>query len=128
MIVLDSSAMVAYFNAEPGGDLVRDLLHDDERDIAIYAHAINLCEVFYGYLQATPLAVAHSARESLKEAGVIERNDMDTAFWQDVAMISAGYKLALGDACGVALARREGADFYTTDRGELARRLAGYAT
>lgn len=124
MIVLDSSAMLAYLNSEPGGDLVRDLLEDPDRDVPVYAHAVNLCEVFYNFGRSGPAASA-TALAILKGAGVEERADMDAAFWQDAASLIAaqrgqGLHLALGDAFGLALARRENADFYTADRHELA--------
>ena len=124
MIVLDSSAMLAYLNGEAGGNLVRDLLADEERDTPVYAHAINLCEVFYDFLQSDEAPTAEAAIATLRAAGVEERNDMDGAFWRDVATLigtqrTAGQRLALGDACGLALARRERADFMTSDRTEL---------
>jgi PIN domain nuclease of toxin-antitoxin system len=122
--VLDSSAMLAYLHGETGGELVRDVLADPDRDVAVYAHAVNLCEVFYDTLKAYGPTVAESVIANLKADGVEERNDMDAAFWRDVATLIAtqrasGGHLALGDAFGLALARREGGDFYTADRHEL---------
>lgn len=124
MIVLDSSAMLAYLHGETGGEIVQALLLDEERDVPVWAHAVNLCEVFYDALGSHGMSVAEAAIATLREAGVIERNDCDTAFWRDIAAIistqrTSGHKLALGDAFGVALARREGADFMTADRSEL---------
>jgi len=125
VIVLDSSAMVAYLNAEPGGDLVRDLLGDPDRDVPVFAHAVNLFEVFHLFLRSGTAATAEEAIADLKADGVIERNDLDAAFWRDAATLVAGQRaqglqLAQGDAFGLALARRESADFYTADRHELA--------
>ncbi|HEX8236423.1 MAG TPA: PIN domain-containing protein [Abditibacteriaceae bacterium] len=125
MIVLDSSAMLAYLRGEPGGDLVRGLLLDDERDVPIYAHAVNLCEVYYDVLQSHDATLAEATVTILKAAGVQERSDMDSVFWRDAATLigtqrAAGHRLARGDAFGLALARREDADFYTTDRHEIA--------
>ena len=124
MIALDSSAMIAYLDGEPGGGLVASLLQDDEHEIALFAHALNLCEVYYHYALLHGIDRAEQAIENLKDDGIVERNDMDAAFWRDVAFLihtqrSAGHKLALGDACGLALARRVGGEFYTTDRAEL---------
>ena len=124
MIVFDSSAMLAYLQSEAGGDLVRDVLTDPDRDVPVYAHAVNLCEVFYAFLRIGGAALAEEVMADLKADGVEERNDMDATFWRDVAGIiatqrTAGEHLALGDAFGLALARREGADFYTADRHEL---------
>lgn len=124
MIVLDSSAMVAYLNGQQGGDLVRDVLADPDRDVPVYAHAANLCEVFHLMQRTRGAAGAEAAIGQLRAAGVEERADMDGAFWRDVAGLIAGQRaqgltLALGDGFGLALARREGADFYTADRHEL---------
>ncbi len=124
MIVLDSSAMLALLREEPGHELVAALLHDGEREISVLAHGINLCEVHYNIALEYSVAHADEALESLIDDGIVERNDMDSAFWRDVAFVihtqrSAGFKLALGDACGLALARRVKGEFYTSDRAEL---------
>jgi len=116
--------MVAYLGGEPGGDLVRDVLADPDHDVPVYAHAVNLCEVFHLFLRTGGTPVAEAAIGQLKAAGVEERADLDGAFWRDVAVLIAGQRaqglqLAQGDAFGLALARREDADFYTSDRHEL---------
>ena len=121
--VFDSSAMLAYLKAEPGGDVVRDLL--DESGATKYAHAVNLCEVFYDFLRSGDSQNAESALTTLKGAGIEERGDMDAMFWRDLAQIIATHRsgsrrLALGDAFGIALTRRLDAAFVTADRGELA--------
>ncbi len=33
--------MLAYLKSETGGDLVRDVLADPDRDVPVYAHAVN---------------------------------------------------------------------------------------
>ncbi len=46
--VLDSWAVIAYFNREKGGNKVRDkLLEAREGKIMVYMHKINLGEVYY---------------------------------------------------------------------------------
>ena len=121
-LVFDSSALLAFLKSEPGGDFVRDLLED--ADVPKLAHAANLCEVLYRMEATTDLPTAKASIETLRALGIVERNDMDAAFWHDMAALIAARKrqskpLALGDAFGVALARRESADFVTADRGEL---------
>lgn len=114
--------MLALLRAEPGGDQVRDLLED--ADVPKFAHAANLVEVFYDFLARADQAAASEAINDLFSLGIEERGDMDGAFWRDVAKLVAdgrrgGSRLALGDAFGLALARREGGAFITADRGEL---------
>ncbi len=43
--VLDACAMIAYLNDEPGADVVEAAMIDPMNQC--YAHAVNLCEVFY---------------------------------------------------------------------------------
>ncbi|MDQ3812426.1 MAG: hypothetical protein M3347_00580, partial [Armatimonadota bacterium] len=51
--------------------------------------------------------------------GLVARDDLDAAFWQDVATLKAEHDVALGDAFGLALARRLDADFVTSDHHEI---------
>jgi len=45
---LDAGPMMAFLNGEPGAEVVEDLLTEPES--ACYAHAYNLCEIYYlGY-------------------------------------------------------------------------------
>jgi PIN domain nuclease of toxin-antitoxin system len=114
--------MLALLRDEDGADRVQNLL--DDADVPKFAHAVNLCEVFYDALKSTDVTGAEVSMAALRDEGIVERNDMDAAFWRDVATLiaqqrAAGHRLALGDAFGVALARREDADFVTADRAEL---------
>ncbi len=123
--------MLALLRAEPEAAFVQNLL--DDADVPKYAHAINLCEVLYDTLKNHRAEVADEAIESLFGEGIRERGDMDAAFWRDVAFLIATRRsqpsdpakakskpsLALGDAIGLALARRLDAEFVTKDSGEI---------
>jgi PIN domain nuclease of toxin-antitoxin system len=45
--VLDACAIIAFFDGEIGADIVEQALLDANSQCL--AHAINLCEVFYGF-------------------------------------------------------------------------------
>lgn len=122
MKVLDASAMVAFFKAEPGAAVVGAMLADPK--IEVFAHAANLCEVFHAIWRHESEARADEVLAELKLAGVIERADMDGAFWRDAGSLIARRRIAksslpLGDALGVALARRLDAEFITSDKHEI---------
>ena len=121
-MVFDSSAVVAYVRGENGADYVTDLL--DDADVEKYIHAANLCETFHLLTRSDGRDFAKDAVRDLVRIGVIERGDMDGALWRDAADLIAdrriaGASLALGDALGIALARRLGVPFVTADHGEL---------
>jgi len=124
--------MIALLNGEPEGRLVRALLiqSDEEGEGEVYAHAVNLAEVFYNVMGRTDRATADAEMGRLFSLGVRERRDLDGEFWRDVAATIAAARaivspdgtrahLALGDAFGVVLANRLGADFVTKDRAEI---------
>ena len=123
MNVLDASALVAFLKNEPGASVVARLFAD--MDIELYAHSANLCETFHIIWRRDGEEKANVAIKKLLEAGVIERNDMDGDFWRDAGSLIAtrciaGASLPLGDAFGVALARRLDAEFVTADKHEIA--------
>lgn len=122
MIVLDASALVAFLKNEPGADVVAEIFA--EATEPLYAHAANLCEVFHIVWRRDGERQAHEALAALTGLGLIERADMDGAFWRDAGALIAARRLAksslpLGDALGVALARRLDAQFVTADRAEI---------
>lgn len=116
-VVLDSSAMLAYINAEVGGTLVSTYLTDP--DTACYAHVMNLCEVFYVLERRSGKQVAESAIRDIVGAGVVERDDMDTPFWQTAASLKAKGNIALPDCFCACLAQRLDASVVTADRNEF---------
>lgn len=116
-MVLDSSAMLAYLNNETGGAIVSAHLLD--ADTTCFAHVMNLCEVFYIAERRGGKSVAERAVHTLAQAGVVERSDIDTPFWQAVASLKAKGSIALPDCFCVCLAQRLGATVVTADRNEF---------
>jgi len=107
---------------ESGSDLVAGLL--DDADVPKMAHVANICEVCYHVAVELDDASGHAVVSVMRLLGIKIRGDMDPEFWQDMAELIADCKrkkrpLALGDAFGVALARRENVEFITADCGEL---------
>ncbi len=132
--------MLAHLKGEPGGALVTSILSDTTA--TVYAHSTNLAEVRYDFgppSRTGVVATANKVLAQLMAAGVQERDDNDGAFFEDIALLIAearalppdptkpGHKprLALGDAFGIALARRVSATlgipipFVTADQGEV---------
>lgn len=102
--------MLAFLNDEEGADIVEARLSDNE--IVCYAHSINICEVFYDSIRVKDEVYAEKLLGDLIAAGVIIRNDFDTAFWKEVARLKAAHRASLADFCGVALAKRLGGSFF----------------
>ena len=62
--------------------LLDALLRDP--DVICYAHAINLCEVYYGALRATDERTARQLISDLYADGVVERRYLSRRFWSRV--------------------------------------------
>jgi uncharacterized protein len=115
--VFDANAMIAYLNDEEGADVIEGIL--DQSDAICSAHAINVCEVFYGILRDLGIDKARESLAALYSLGLQVRSDMDEAFWQDAGGIKAAHKLSLADAFAVAFARKVEGELLTSDHHEL---------
>ena len=117
MFVFDSNAFLAFLRGESSAPEVRSLLTSGEN---CWVHAINAAEVFYDISRGADVVAARVALEQFARLGVIERTDMDAAFREDVAQLKADWRrISLADCCGLALARRLGAEFVTADHHEM---------
>jgi PIN domain nuclease of toxin-antitoxin system len=117
-VVLDASAMIAFLRGEPGSDVVERYFGPETHNL--YAHALNLCEVYYDFLRAADEASAEGAVRDILLLGVRERNDMASDFWRSVGKLKAEHRrVSLADCCALALAGGLGAVLLSADRHEL---------
>ena len=118
IFVLDACAMIAWLRNEPGADVVDRAVRDVNAQCI--AHAINLCEVYYGAVRNADEAHGKVVLNDLQAVGVIERNDFDQAFWQEAGRLKAVQrKVSLADCCAIALTNRVGGTLLTSDHHEL---------
>ena len=118
LYVLDAGPIIDLLRGQPEGQFVADLLSEPEN--RVYVHASNWMEVFYDASRESDVLQARRFLAALAEDGLIRREDMDVPFCEDAAQLKSDWKrVSLADCCGVALARRLGAQFVTTDRHEL---------
>jgi len=115
--ILDACAMIAFLRKEPGSIVVEKILLD--KNNKCFAHAINLCEVFYDFHRLSGEQTAEKAISDLKQAGVIERNDFDQKFWKEVGRIKSQNKASLADCIAIVLANQLGGAVLTSDHHEF---------
>ncbi|HEY3416573.1 MAG TPA: PIN domain-containing protein [Armatimonadota bacterium] len=116
-VVLDACAMIAYLRNEAGADVVDAALADDSQ--TCLAHAINVCEVYYDFLRVSDQTTAKAAVDDLLQAGLVIREDLDRALWQDIGHYKVQYRLSLADCVALALAQRLQASLVTSDHHEF---------
>lgn len=116
--VFDSSAMVAFLRKEVGWEEVAHLTALPGHQV--YAHGVNLCEVYYDAFREWGEEVALTLLNDLYVLGIASRTDMDDEFFQDAGRIKAVHRrVSLADCFCIALARRIGGEVVTTDHHEF---------
>jgi len=110
--------MLAYLRGETGADVVERALSSNGE--LCFAHAINVCEVYYKIKRVSGEDRASSAVQDLKDMGLVVREDLHEAFWRDVGSCKASINaIPLADCFVVALANSLGAEAMTADHGDF---------
>jgi ribonuclease VapC len=115
--VLDAGPMIAFLDDEPGAEVVEQAL--TEPGSTCYAHIFNLTEIYYIYFRRGGAVMAEDALQSLMDAGIVVRDDHDTAFWKEAATFKGTHAIALPDTFCLALARRLNSTVVTIDHNEF---------
>lgn len=116
--VFDACALIAFFEAEPGADVVESLLLDTDHRRLI--HAINVCEIYYDLLRRGSAEDASALETVLKAQGLVVVDEMPADLWRTAGDLKARWRrISLADCFALALTIREGATLVTTDHHEL---------
>ena len=81
--VIDASALIAFLRDEPGADVVENVLSAPEN---CYAHALNLCEVYYDFFRASNQDAAPAqqgrGRSRILSAGSLRIGSFEGSRWR----------------------------------------------
>ncbi len=114
--VLDSYAIMAFYEDEPGADLIRNLLlKAEERDLKLLMSVVNLGEIWYSIARITsPVTADHYVNEIHGMA--IDIVDVDWQLTRQAAAFKANGNIAYGDCFAAALAKNRKAELITGDK------------
>lgn len=114
--VLDSYALMAFFEDEPGADLVRGLIQKAvDSDTNLLMSVVNLGEVWHSIARNTSAETADQYIHEIKGMG-IEVVDVDWALTRQAAAFKAGGSISYADCFAAALAKLKKAELVTGDR------------
>lgn len=114
--VLDSYALMAFFEDEPGADFVRGLIHKAmESDTSLLMSVVNLGEVWYSIARTNTPETADQYIHEIKGMG-IEIVEVDWALTRQAAAFKAGGNISYADCFAAALAKLRKADLVTGDK------------
>jgi predicted nucleic acid-binding protein len=114
--VLDSYAVMAFLEDEPGADLVRGLiLKAEEGSLKLLMSVVNLGEVWYSIARTTSRETADQYVREI-QGMAIETVDADWPLTRQAAAFKAAGNIAYGDCFAAALAKDRKADLVTGDK------------
>jgi predicted nucleic acid-binding protein len=113
--VMDSFAMIAFFEDEPGADRVAVILKSlMNRKAKAYMSVINWGEIYYNTLREQGVETAEKVIGQLKQYP-IELVDADQRLTYEAAKLKGRYKIAYADCFAAALSQRLNAVVVTGD-------------
>ncbi len=114
-LVLDAWAVIAYFEDEPAGEQVADLIasaHEEKNPI--YMTVINVGEVWYTIAREVSAEEADMSVKELKDLR-IQFEDADWQLTQQAAKFKSLHKMSYADCFAAALAKLKDAELVTGD-------------
>lgn len=114
--VLDSYALMAFFEDEPGADFVRGLIHKAvESDTNLLMSVVNLGEVWYSIARTNTAEIADQYIHEIKGMG-IEIVDIDWTLTRQAALFKVNGNISYADCFAAALAKTRKAELVTGDK------------
>lgn len=117
VVVLDACALIAFFNDEPGAEVVAAVLQEVP---SVEIAAVNLLEIAYDAIRRT--GDPQSARDILQAARELPLNihwGLNDTTLQQAAEMKARFRISLADAIALAVAGELGAPVATSDHHEF---------
>ncbi len=114
--VLDSYALMAFFEDEPGADFVRGLIHKAvESGTNLLMSVVNLGEVWYSIARTNSPEIADQYVHEIKGMG-IEVVDVDWTLTRQAAAFKVNGSISYADCFAAALAKNHRAELITGDK------------
>lgn len=114
--VLDSYALMAFFEDEPGADFVRELIRKSvESDVNLLMTVVNLGEIWYSIARNNSPEIADQYVHEIKGMG-IEIVEVDWNLTRQAAVFKAEGNISYADCFAAALAKLKKAELVTGDK------------
>ena len=114
--VLDSYALMAFFEDEPGADFVRGLIQKAvESDTNLLMSVVNLGEVWYSIARTNSPEIADQYVHEIKGMA-IEIIDIDWTLTRQAAAFKVNGNISYADCFAAALAKLKKAELVTGDK------------
>lgn len=113
--VLDSFAMIAFFEDEPGAEKVESILGASmDKKVQVFMSVINWGEIFYNTLREQGMEMAEAVIAQVKEYP-IKIIDADLSLTYEAARLKGRYRIAYADCFAAVLSKKLDAVIVTGD-------------
>jgi ribonuclease VapC len=115
--VLDSWALIAFFEDEPAAEAVEEIIDQANRDRhRLFLTVVNWAEVYYNTMREVSLEAAEAQAHTIASLpiDIIGIGD-DLNLARQAAIFKATYRISLADAFAAALAKEKKAELVTGD-------------
>ncbi len=114
-LVLDSWAILAYYEGEPAGEVVaKHLAESHDHAIPLLMSIVNVGEVWYTVARRASEQDANRTVVELRSLG-IQFDNVEWALTRQAAVFKSKHKMSYADAFAAALAKQKGAHLLTGD-------------
>ena len=115
--VLDSWALVAFFEDEPAANAVEEFLYRAAREKhKLYLSAVNWGEIYYSTMRKVSQAEAETRAQEIASLPIeIVGVGDDLKLVRQAAVFKAAYRISYADAFAAALAKEKKAELVTGD-------------
>ena len=115
--VLDSWALVAFFEDEPAANLVEELLRQAaQENHRLYLSVVSWGEIYYSTMRQVSQAEAEARAQEIASLPIeIVGVSDDLKFVRQAAILKASYRISYADAFTAALAKDKKAELVTGD-------------
>jgi predicted nucleic acid-binding protein len=117
VVVLDACSLIAYFNDEPGAEIVASILQDVP---FVEIPAINVLEIAYDSVRRTgENSAARAILEAVRQLPISIRWEMDDEILESASRFKARFKISIADAIALSVAHSRNAPLVSSDHHEF---------
>ena len=118
--VLDTCALIAFFNDEDGADKVQQLLRQGDRPPNnLFMHEINLLEIYYGVYRDESEELAEQTYVKVLNLPIKVVTGLRKNVFKEAGRLKAVYKISLADSIALAEAKIRRIPLVTCDHHEF---------
>lgn len=118
--VLDACGLIAFLRNEIGGEHVKRLLTEaDREEVTILMHNASLAEVYYDFIKASDKITADDTLLMIGKLPLIFINTVDMDFIKEIAFFKSNFKVSFADCFVLVLAKLQDATIITSDHHEF---------